>query len=268
MCLKCTFCRNATPPSISHALLCYDPETHFRTCTKFLVASESNPYSFCEFTKRVRFYLSDVWHAFLYEAESREHCMSPGSQWHTMREAFTIGHSQVLLQSFSFVPSLYFHPDQTLNEVQSGSQPGPSTKASLNRIAVTPLNTWYRVVFQPLDEEANAHHRLVSQFETNALLGWRKKAIREYKPLKNQCAFEFLFKTARERDQTALLLQNTLLGISLRTEDADAVKNAAREFCSWVDLDFINQLYVLPFDDTLRLQITLVPPSPCFPPPT
>ena len=61
------------------------------------------------------------------------------------------------------------------------------------------------------------------------------------------------------------MLQNTLLGISLRTEDADAVKNAAREFCSWVDLDFINQLYALPFDDTLRRQITPVVPSTWLP---
>src|SRR5260370_23531386 len=45
------------------------------------------------------------------------------------------------------------------------------------------------------------------------------------------------------------------------TQDADVVKNVAKDFCSWIDLDFINQLYALPFDDSLCCQITLATPS-------
>ncbi len=178
----------------------------------------------------------------------------------------TIGHSRVLRQVFSFVPLLYLYPDQTLNEAQSGSRPRPSTKAPLDDIAVTPSSTWYRAVFEPLDAEVNAQNQLVSQFETNGFLGWRKKTIREYRSLSGkQYTFEFLFKTAREQDQTAVLLRNKFPSISLTIQDADVVKHATKEFCSWVDMGFINQLYALPIDDTLRRQITLVAPSAWLP---
>src|SRR5260221_14218015 len=169
--LECHSTITSPCPIMQLPLFTHDPETHFRTCTKFLVASESNPYSFHKFTKSVHFYLLDVSRAFLYEAESHEHCMSPGSQWHTMCEAFMVGHSQALLHSFSFVPLLYFHPDQTLNEAQSSSQCGSSTKALLNGSAVPPLNSLYRVVFPPLDAEPNAQNMRVSQCGPMARLG-------------------------------------------------------------------------------------------------
>src|SRR5258708_2685392 len=68
--LECHSTITSPHPVMQSPLFTHDPETHFCTCTKFLVASESNPYSFREFTKSVCFYLSDVCHAFLYEAES------------------------------------------------------------------------------------------------------------------------------------------------------------------------------------------------------